>query len=468
MSFKHPATILGNHHYEKLKHLQQTKDDILNKGLDDLRKSTPLDYKTSLIANLNIGPYGQGGGHKEFIGDCMQMLQQTLMYVITMNENYARKAIDIIRIWCDGCQSFKGLNAPLECGWGGTLITRAVEILKYKYPNWNKSFVEQKFQGFLDRIIVPNLQARYREIFKYNNNWTATIIECFMQIALFRDDKNTFDWCISEYKKLLNSCVFPSGKHTETTRDLIHAQFLLGGLVQIPEMCWHQGVDLYKENNEILCKCMEYHAFILNKGIPKDVKKEELKDIWFMSCVWDMSYHHYNKIKKRNMPECQKLLTKRRPEKLVFNWGPSFLWYNLETSPPLPQKPSPLPQKPSPLPQKPSPPPPQKPSPPPQKPSPPPQKPSPSPQKPNINITNTTVEKWTQDDMTYYKQNVVFKSSDNKNLNGIRFKIVNANLTQCWNMEKLDHQLYKIPDWVKTTFECGYITKQKSGNVVIE
>ncbi len=35
-------------------------------------------------------------------------------------------------------------------------------------------------------------------------------------------------------------------------------------------------------------------------------------------------------------------------------------------------------------------------------------------------------------------------------------------------MEKLDHQLYKIPDWVKTTFECGYITKQKSGNVVIE
>jgi hypothetical protein len=335
--FLHPAGVLGPKQIALLK-TPKNFNEIHKKGLAKLEKAAPLEYKATPLVNVNIGPYGSGQGHKEFTGDCTQAYLQTIRWIITQNSAHAKKAIEIITAWVSQCKSFQGANAPLECAWGIPPVIRAIELLKYPLtpmpnttpvPLWTPLWTPQldkEFNGFLDRIIIPNLKTRYTEIAKWNNNWILTIQEALMQIALYRDDRKTFDWAVQEFKKSLPCCVpQESGFSTETKRDQCHIQFQIGSMIQIAEMCWHQGIDVYSIHNNRIFRCMEYHAFILNGGVPPEVKKEELKDVWFQPIAWEVGYTHFVIRKKLQMPETLKLLTRSRPEMCTFNWGPGWV-----------------------------------------------------------------------------------------------------------------------------------------------
>jgi hypothetical protein len=324
-TIKHPAGVMGPKQLAALHQASKTTDPVITKGFQSLAASAPLTYAPRPLKDVNIGPYGTGKGHDEFIDDCMQTYMQALMYVATRKEDHAKKSLQVMQAWVATCHTFKGSNAPLECAWGGAVMVRAAELLKHVYPGWTQDF-ERRFNGFLDKIILPNLNTRYPEIFKWNNNWILTIQEAILQIAFFRNDLARARWVVDEFKKSLQQCVLPCGMCTETKRDQIHAQFQLGSIVQVCEMCFHQGSDMY---TPAILKCLEHHAFILQGGIPPGVKKEELKDVWFMPCVWDIAYNHYVNRKKLTMPETEKLLAgkNRRPEKLTFNWGPAWIHF---------------------------------------------------------------------------------------------------------------------------------------------
>lgn len=321
--FYHPGGVLGSKQFLWLKNVCGSTNEVIKKGYDKLNTTTPLSYKPRVIKNVNIEAYGKGCGHDEFIGDSMQAYQQVLMYHISGNESYVKKALEILNAWMSGCDSFTGSNAPLECAWGGTSMVRAAELIKHTYPKWTKEF-EVRFNKFLDNLILPNLINRYKEITKWNNNWILTMQEALIQIALFRDDRKLFDDTVEDFKKSFGCCVHECGMNTEIKRDQIHSQFQIASIVNICEMVWHQGIDLYSDK---VFKCMEYQAFILNGGIPNEVKKEELKDVWFMPSSWEIGYNHYVYRKKMPMKETEKLLNKKRPEHLTFCWGPGWLHY---------------------------------------------------------------------------------------------------------------------------------------------
>jgi hypothetical protein len=80
----------------------------------------------------------------------------------------------------------------------------------------------------------------------------------------------------------------PDGECTETKRDLFHTQFGLGGLIQLAEMAWQQGIDIYGYDYNKLAKSMEFHAFITNGGKP-EVCCYPLKGIGFLPCGWEVS-----------------------------------------------------------------------------------------------------------------------------------------------------------------------------------
>lgn len=320
----HPACTLGKTQMSLLATCVSSKNDVVQKGFAKLLKTTPLDYVCRPIENVDIGPYGAGLGHEEFVGDCMQTYQQVLLYVATKNDGYAKNAIRIVEAWCDKCKSFKGANAPLECAWGGAVIVRAVELLKNVYTV--PPSLLTKFQAFLDVIIIPNLTNRYLEIVKWNNNWILSILEAILQIALFRDNIELCEWVFKEFQKALGCCVAESGMNTEIKRDQIHSQFQIGSMVQIAELFWQQNVNAYMPRIQ---KCMEYQAKVLMGWVPDGMKKEELKQIEFTPCSWDIGYNHFVNREKKNMPETTKLLSnpRNRPEKLTFNWGPAWLHY---------------------------------------------------------------------------------------------------------------------------------------------
>lgn len=306
-AIKHPATILGPNQIKNIK----------------LRHVVDIDYKgPNVITHVNIGPFGVGEGHKQWMDDCMQSYRYVLLFLNTAKATYAQKAADIIKAWSIGCVSFRGLNAPLECGWGAAVLVRSAEILKYLWPGWN---LDLEVNSFLNRIIIPNLKGRYIEIYKWSNNWILTIQEALLQIALYQNNVKEFNYMIQEYRGVVpKTFVGEHGQNTETQRDICpHCQFQIASHIQIAEIAHHQGItDLYTTT---LQKSIEYHAAIINGTMPCDVPKDKLKDVWFMPGAWEIAYNHYTNRMKLQMPETKRLLDKRRPEGMSFNWGPGFI-----------------------------------------------------------------------------------------------------------------------------------------------
>jgi hypothetical protein len=328
--FKHPATTLGKNQLEILKRSSHSTELSHKKGFETLEKYCKLDYTPRSLVCIDIGPNGSGKGHNEFTGDTMQIYALTLLFIATGDKRYANKAIKIQEAWQQQCKEFKGSNAPLEIAWGATCIVRACELLKYMYVGWTVDF-ERQLNRFIDTIIMPNLLNRYFEIKRWNNNWILTIQEALMQIALFRDDKNEFHRIIKEFKESLSQCVpHAEGMCTETKRDLIHSQFQIGSMIQIAEMAWHQGEDIYVSHNDCIHRCMEYHANILNGNTPLNVKQNELQQVWFMPSSWEIGHNHFTNRRKKDMPNTLRLLQTKtnRPEKASFNWGPSWMFYS--------------------------------------------------------------------------------------------------------------------------------------------
>jgi hypothetical protein len=289
-----------------------------------LLKITPLDYKPTPIQNVNIAAYGAGIGHKEFTKDSEQAVQQAVAFCITNRVEHAKKALEIILAWASKCKSFEGSNAPLELGWGGCSLVRAAEILKHTYPQWSSSD-EATFNRFIDKIMLPKLRTKLG----WTNNWQTTICEARLQIAIFRDDPNELDWAISEYKRIFKVYVTGSdGLTGETLRDLVHAQFGIGGLIQIPELVFEYtrgSIDLFKEFcARPLAKVCELHAQLLMNRIPESccmIRKEDIKEPWFLPCGWEIALHHIERRLGIALPATRELLAKHRPERYTFHWG---------------------------------------------------------------------------------------------------------------------------------------------------
>lgn len=326
----HPAGVLGPHELRRLEASATENDGVRKKGIDMLKRDSPLDYKPRALVTVDIAANGKGAGHDEWVGDCMQCYQQALLFIIEGRVDIrAKKVAEIMCAWCDRCVSFGGTNAPLEIGWGATAMFRSAELLKYTWKGWAATGMDAKLRVFLNRVVWPNLNGRYAEIAKWKNNWVLTIQEAVLQIALYQGDSKKVMWVKDEFIKSVGECLLTCGKCTETKRDQIHAQFQFGSIIQVCEMFWHQGVDLYEIWDGRIHKCLECQAAILNGAVPEGVCATDLKDVWFMPCIWDVAYRHYVGRKGIALPETEKMLAKKRPEKMTFQWGPAWTHYGL-------------------------------------------------------------------------------------------------------------------------------------------
>jgi hypothetical protein len=250
--------------------------------LERLKKATPLDYRHRALEKVCI--------------------EQAVMWRVTGDERYARNAMSIIQGWAGKCVSFEGSNAPLELGWGVCSLVRAAEILRYSYPKW----VVGDLNRFIDKIAMPKLTKKLG----WTNNWQTTICEARLQIAIFRDDRAEFDWAVAEYRRIFKDYVRADGCTAETGRDLVHAQFGIGGLLQIPELVFEYSggaVDLF---DPLLARVCEVHAdmIIRKKG----------KDPWFLPCGWSIALRRFG---EGRVPNTKKLLDAHGPELYVFHWG---------------------------------------------------------------------------------------------------------------------------------------------------
>lgn len=335
MNFQHPGTMMSRAMTLSLQH-DTTVNEVRKKARDKLIKETPLSYEPKPLHTVDIGFGGTGTGHKEFTKDAEVAYQAALIYWSTLNPMYGHLSLTILKAWCTTNKIFQGDNAPLEAAWGTCSLARAAELIKHAthHPELVKGWkcIEPAFYKWIDTIMMTPLKRQ--DIWKWpiQGNWQFSIICARMQLAILREDEQEFKWAVQAYKQLLPKCICcgHACHISETKRDLTHAQFELGGMIQAAEMAWHQGVDIFDSR---MYDIFEYHARLMLKEIPEGIRREDIHTpygYWYEP-VWEVAVAHFQGRLKKPMPKCERWLQTFRPERVAFHWGGGTLTHYLRT-----------------------------------------------------------------------------------------------------------------------------------------
>lgn len=319
----HPGGVIAPATLSTLRKLSSNQSDP---NVVHLKSITPLGYKPLAIAHVNVLPYGDGVGHTQLVGDGQMAYQSAVAYLVTTNEAYAKQVVSILDAWASICVSFEGANAPLEAAWSTAAMARAAELVKYTWPGWDHSGVEKRYIAWIDKLILKHLVAPLG--WDDRNNWGLSICEARLALSILRESTVTptydwskeFLWCQYQYQRIHSGYVMETGQTGEFTRDYYHNNFGLGSLIQIPEILWHQGIDMYSFRDSLMHKSMEFNALpLLGKKPPNAVG--ETNSIWYLPCGWRIAYRHYVGRKGRSMANTKAVLDNNPHDVMCFHWG---------------------------------------------------------------------------------------------------------------------------------------------------
>ena len=287
----------------------------------------PLTYKPRPLVGVNIGWGGVGAGHEEATSDGEAAFSAALLYWATGNQVYADLACAVVRAWATTNTSWKGDNAILEASWSVCSMARAAELLKWSPAKAKWMQVEPLFYHWLDAVIMPVLKSEVIWGWPIVGNWHFSQICARMQLAILREDMKEWEWCTKRYLVALPKgllCKMCPGQVSETTRDVTHSAFEIGGMTQAAEMAHHQGLDLYDPR---LIDACELQATLLMKTIPPGLTKDDIHTPYgyFYEPVLELPFTHFNGRLRLAMPKCAQLLSMVRPERVTFHWGAGTL-----------------------------------------------------------------------------------------------------------------------------------------------
>jgi hypothetical protein len=303
------------------------KDPKRSEALEKLKNDCPLSFTPRSLEVVDIGYGGSGVGHKEVTGDGEMCYRAALLCWALGDAKYGELCLKILRSWSEKNKVFRGDNAPLEAAWAGCAFARSAEMMKYSKFDGVKTgwkAIEHCVLCWLDKVLMPCLKNEPVWRWPLIGNWHFSILCARMQIAILKDDSKEFLWCIEKYKEVLPKAICYGGHKchiSETMRDLCHVQFELGGIIQLPEMAYHQGYkDLFDGR---LKDIYEYHARLMMKEIPEGIKKEQIHTPYgyWPEPVWEVALAHFQGRCGMAMPCVEKWCQTFRPERVTFHWG---------------------------------------------------------------------------------------------------------------------------------------------------
>ncbi|CAN5497770.1 hypothetical protein BH09VER1_BH09VER1_43110 [soil metagenome] len=98
-----------------------------------------------------------------------------------------------------------------------------------------------------------------------------------------------------------------SGYTAETGRDLNHVDQAFASTMNLAEIAWHQGIDLYSPTAKRFAAFMEAHATLRLGESPPAAVTIELT-AWGMAPVFEIAYDRYHNVMGIDLPNTRKLL----------------------------------------------------------------------------------------------------------------------------------------------------------------
>lgn len=277
--------------------LLQSREDLARMKIAVAAKSEPTFsgyevFCTDAHSQLNYkirGPLATVGrnptvGQGIYDSDANAAYQCAIRWCLTGDRAYADKSEKIIDAWSATLKSITGRDAVLMAGLGPFKMVNAAEILRYADAGWSPAEIQQAEAHFRN-VVYPVI----RDFAPFaNGNWDTAAMKTMMAIGIFCNDRPMFERALQYYVhgagdgRLTHYIINEAGQCQESGRDQGHTQLGLAHLGDCCEMAWHQGLDLYGYDDNLLLKGFEYTA---KYNLGEDVPFAE---------TWDRTgkYHH--------------------------------------------------------------------------------------------------------------------------------------------------------------------------------
>jgi hypothetical protein len=284
---------------------------------------------TDTNGDVGCGPVSMPDIHcSDEKSDASAAYADAVIWAITGDTQYAAKAITILDAWSAVMKSHSLDNAPLQSGWTGTLFARAAEIVRYTPAGWPAAKVDQ-FAAMIKTAYVPYL---VKGTPGGNGNWELSQADALMQIAVFLDDRASFDTAVALWKRRVPGYIYMStdganpvdvgstwngatqyfdGLCQETCRDLSHVQYGFAGMINAAETARIQGVDLYSLEAKRIVAGLELHAGYINTNTGK-ISACSLQSV-SAGPMWEIAYNEYANRLSMSLPNVKTLIGQIRP-----------------------------------------------------------------------------------------------------------------------------------------------------------
>jgi hypothetical protein len=330
LDFVHPGTLSSRAELDYIKAKIQAGAQPWAGELEQIKASRYAKMGPHGLANINSK--SEDADISRY--DAAAAYSQALLWYFTGDETYARSAIAILNSWSD-LQAFTAGTQQdrLQAGWIGAVLAPAAEIMRL-YPGWSAAEIG-KLQAMFRHAFYPQLITAST----WNGNIDLTQIDAMIAIAVFNEDEALFRQGIERLNKRsrayfyltadgplphaiegdngdlkkfwYNPVKWVDGLSQETCRDNgHHAQYALGSALHAAETAWHQGVDVYTENQSRYTAALELLAQQFLAGSMLGVSSKDLPDHERYN-TWEIGYNHYHNRVGLSLPFTQRLITEQ-------------------------------------------------------------------------------------------------------------------------------------------------------------
>ena len=269
--FVHPGLLQSRADLERMKGAVAAKEKPIYSGYEVFRSNAESQLTYQMRGPLPMVGRNPSVGQAAYDSDASAAYQCAIMWCITDDIAYANKSKEIINAWSSTLKSITGRDAVLMAGLGPFKMVNAAEILRYTGAGWSPAEIQQTEKHFRE-VIYPVIKdfAPFA-----NGNWDTAAIKTMMAIGVFCNDRAMFERALDYYVdgagdgRLTHYIINETGQCQESGRDQQHTQLGLAHLGDCCEVAWHQGLDLYGYEDDLLLKGFEYTAkYNLGEDVP--------------------------------------------------------------------------------------------------------------------------------------------------------------------------------------------------------
>ncbi|WP_183580583.1 alginate lyase family protein [Mucilaginibacter sp. X5P1] len=325
--FTHPGLLQNTEDPERIKRAVADKQEPIYSGYLVFAADAQSQYTYHMQGPMTMVGRNPTVGQNIYDTDAAAAYQNAIMWVITGKKEYAAKAEEIINAWSSTLKSITGRDAVLMAGLGPFKMVNAAEILRYTDAGWSAADIEKTEKHFRE-VIYPVIKNY--ALFA-NGNWDSAAIKTDMAIGVFCNDRAIFEDALRYYVngagngRLSNYIINDTGQCQESGRDQQHTQLGIAHLADCAEIAWHQGLNLYAYDDNLLLKGFEYTAkYNLGLDVPyipvidktgKYLHKQiSVEGRGRFRTIYEQVYNHYVNRMGLPAPYTQQVAEKIRPE----------------------------------------------------------------------------------------------------------------------------------------------------------